>query len=113
MTAQEIYDETLVRGGITTDLEGNVPTTGYVVSEMGGIEVSLDKFSVQDIEHVIVENKNALYGAGGYIGTWIDKETVYVDYSVNFTELGKALIFGRRHGQRAIYSLNTEKVIYL
>jgi hypothetical protein len=112
-TAQEIYDATLVHGGVTVDLLGNVPVTGFMVSELGGVEVSLDKFSVQDIEHVVAENKNALSGIGAYIGTWVDGETVHVDYSVNFTELGNALSFGRRNGQKSIYSLNTKKVLTL
>jgi hypothetical protein len=111
--AQKIYDETLVHGGFTMDLLGNVPVTGFMVSELGGVEVPLDKFCPADIEHVIAENKNALFGKGAYIGTWVDEKTVYIDYSVNFTNLGKALTFGRKNGQKAIYSLDTEKVIYL
>jgi hypothetical protein len=113
--AQKIYDLTLVHGGVTIDLLGNVPVTGFMVSELGGVEVSVNKFSVQDVEHVIAENKNALFGTGAYVGTWIDGETdtVHIDYSVNFTDLGKALSFGRRHGQKAIYSLNTQEIIYL
>jgi hypothetical protein len=114
-TAQEIYDETLVHGGLTMDLLGNVPVTGFMVSELGGVEVPLHNFSVQDIEHIIKENKQALFGTGGYVGTWIEpfNDMVYVDYSVNFANLGKALVFGRKNGQKAIYSLNTKKVIYL
>jgi hypothetical protein len=112
-TAQEIYEETKVNGGTTTDLLGNVPTSGYMVSELGGVQVPLDKFSVQDIEHVITENKQALFGIGAYVGTWIDGDTVYIDYSVNFIGLGKALAFGRKNGQKAIYSLNTKETIYL
>jgi hypothetical protein len=97
----------------TFDLDGNVPSEGFMVSEMGGVEVSLTEFSVRDIERVIAENKNALHGMGAYIGTWVEDNTVYVDYSVNFTELGKALTVGRKNGQKAIYSLNTQSVIYL
>jgi hypothetical protein len=111
--AQKIYEETLVSGGVTVDLLGNVPTTGFMVSELGGVEVSLDKFSVQDIEHVIEENRNALFGAGAYIGTWVNGGMVYIDYSVNFECLGKAIAFGRRQGQRTIFSLNTKQVIWL
>lgn len=111
--AQEIYAETLDKGGTTKDLLGNVPITGFMVSELGGLEVPLSEFSVQDIEHVIAENKNALFGSGAYIGTRVDRETVYIDYSVNFTGPGRALDFGRRNGQKTIYSLDTEKVIYL
>lgn len=111
--AQKIYDETLVCGGVSMDLLGNVPKTGFMVSELGGTEVPLDKFCPADVERVIVENKNALYGTGAYIGTWVEEEMVYIDYSVNFTELGKALSFGRRNGQKAIYSLDTEETIYL
>jgi hypothetical protein len=111
--AQKIYDETLVSGGVTMDLLGNVPTTGFMVSELGGAEVFLDRFSVQDIEHVIEENRNALFGIGAYVGTWIDGDTVHVDYSVNIDHLGKALSFGRRHGQKNIYSLDTKKVLTL
>ena len=96
--AQKIYDETLVHDRSTMDLLGNIPVTGYMVSERGGVEVSLDKFSVEDVEHVIAENKNAPFGTGAYVGTWIDGETVHVDYSVKFTELGIALSFGQKHG---------------
>lgn len=98
-TAQDIFSLTLIHGGVTVDLEGNVPTSGFMVSEMGGVEVPLDKFCPADIEHVISKNKNALHGIGAYIGTWVDRETnmVYVDYSVNFTELGKAFDFAQKN----------------
>jgi hypothetical protein len=111
--AQRIYDETLAHGGSTMDLLGNIPVTGFMVSELGGVQVPLTEFSVRDIEHVIAENKNALFGIGAYIGTWIDGETVHVDHSVNFTNLGIALSFGQKHGQKSIYSLNTKKVLTL
>jgi hypothetical protein len=112
---QEIYDRTLTDGGVTMDLLGNVPKTGFMVSEMGGIEVLLDEFSIRAIEHAVSENKNALSGTGAYIRTWIDigTATVYVGYSVNFYDLEKALSVGRRNGQRAIYSLDTQRTIYL
>ena len=111
--AQKIYKETLASGGITMDLFGNVPITGFMVSEPGGIDVPVAEFSVQDIEHVIEENRNALFGTGVYVGTWTNGGTVYVDCSVNFEHWGKAIECGRRQGQRTIYSLNTKQVIWL
>lgn len=112
---QKIYDETLAHDGVTVDLLGNVPSAGFMVSELGGVEVPLDKFSVRDIKRVITKNKQALLGTGAYVGTWIDRETniVYVDYSVNFSNMEVALAFGRKNGQKAIYSLDTKEVIYL
>ena len=111
--AGKVVRRTLWTGGISIDLDGREPTEGYMVSVHGSeVIVQKEEFNEDTVRNYIALFKNHI-GYGSYLGTWVDGEEVYLDVSVNFHSLSEAIKLGRENNQKAIYSLNTNKVVPL
>ena len=109
----KVYNRTTGNGGVTTDLNGNEPTYGYMASIRGCERVvSLDLFNKQNILSYINLFRHKI-GVGNYLGTWLNEGKVYLDVSVNFATLNEAVRFGKENRQKAIFSLNSNKEIAL
>ena len=107
-TNMKIMEETLKRGGCTYDVRvkqfyrGN----GYIVS-MGLYEyrVSLDAFNDEVIASYIACHWHDLCRENRYLGTWIDKNTVYLDISLEFETKSKAIWYAIKNDQKSIYNI--------
>jgi hypothetical protein len=109
-----VYRETIEKQGCSLNLDGLQPAGGYMVSLKGYEQrVPVLEFSTMHVESFIRANLGLLNDRNLYIGTWIDQELVYIDISVNQTELKEALRIAKVNGQLAIYSIESGRTIEL
>lgn len=109
-----IMEQTLKDGGFTVDITNNsIPTEGFMVST-GHYEKLFQKqaFGPEQIEYFIEINLERLKD-GGYLGTWVSENIVYMDVSRVFTNKHIALKVAREYQQEAIYDNENKTVITL
>ena len=105
MDATQVFTETIDNGGSSTDLLGNHPTTGYMVSTYArhGLVVPVSQFSPELVSEYLANHVELLGRDDHYLGTWIDSGRVYLDISLRVDSLEEALELGRRHRQLAVF----------
>lgn len=102
------------KGGITIDLSGYQPDKGYAVNVgRGGVVLSKQNCDQSTICQFIIDNKRILSQPDTYIGGWKDGDNVYLDIIDIYNHARYAKIAGLRAGERTIYDLSSNEVIYL
>ena len=105
---------TIMNGGYTTDLDGNRPVDGFMVSCHKQHELTLDLDDVKaDINLLIsllqsyMREHEALISQSNnlYIGTWIDKGMVYIDISTKVAYPTVANRLAVQHQQIEFYGV--------
>ena len=118
-TAAGLGPENLVaklsEGGFSESLDGLSPTSGYMTALSKFTEVQIPKKDVTDasIMDFVVENYADLSKPNAYLGGWVEKGTVYLDVSFNYSSLEKALQVAKAGDQLGIYDVVNGETIYL
>lgn len=101
------------QGGVSIDLNGNTPKSGYMVA-LEGHEV---KCQVKDLRVVLADymatRKHLLRNPNLFLGGWVDDDTVYLDISEQHHDLKEARLLGRIRKQIAIYDVLSGKEVRL
>jgi hypothetical protein len=109
-----IVNQTLNKSGCSMNLSGNTPESGYMVSIPDcEKKVKLSNFNPSIVSSFIHRNKKYLSNSRTYIGTWINKDYVYLDVSINLMNLRVAKTFGISSNQIAIFDVNKFETITL
>lgn len=109
---QQIFDSILKNKGITINLSGKEPQSGYVVATEGSeLKIEVNKLSTDVIDAFILKNLDSLR-LEFYFGCWIEGHYAYLDISmvVHGSE-GDAIQIGRGEKQIAIYHIDSRKSI--
>lgn len=101
--------------GATAALSGRaVPTYGYFV---GGATVSFVRNSVAQVKvHDVLDFLDYARGnAAEWVGVWVDDNDgrVYFDVSEWVADLGEAMSLAGQRGEKAVYGLAGDGVVYL
>lgn len=107
---KNIYRNTIVDNGSSTNLKGEKAQNGYMISIKDCSIVEVNKFSVKVLEKIIKQNQDLLQ-KGNYLGTWIDNNKVYIDISTRLEKLDEALQLGIENKQLGIFDLNNMETI--
>lgn len=85
-------------------------TNGYMVSMLGH-EL---KTTVQGLNDALVQRYQALAEElNGYVGMWLDGDTLYLDISQHHTDINQAVTVGKENKQLAIYDIKNGNEIRL
>lgn len=100
--------------GISEDLNGVSPITGYMVS-LAETERKLPEYSTisADVVNEACREYHQTIQPNTYFGAWIDEDILYLDNSVNIQSLDIAIAFGHANKQIAIWDVVNGKSIYL
>ena len=113
---RKVLDEILLEGGISYNIftgEAN-PKTGYMVSILGfEKQIDLDKVTANDIRDYVSDNAPELWGSSRYLGGWKDDDKVFLDVSVNISDVTNACYTGIINKQKCIYDCSTKRNISL
>lgn len=102
MKNEEIKKIILENEGITLNFKREIAAKkGYCVSiaKYEYTTNSIDDVMIKLDDYIKIANKNKAYN----LGVWLDNKTYYVDISIIFKDKKKALEFGKRQHQLAIY----------
>ena len=106
MNLKKVLDEILLEGGVSYNINTGKanPSNGYMVSILGFEEqFNVDKVSNQTIKAFMLKNMDNLWGETRYLGGWLNNDTVYLDVSVHFEDLERAIYTGIINNQQCIY----------
>ena len=109
--------QTITEGGNTTNLKGENPQDGYMVSMYKEHELTLDLEDVMRDINLLISNLQwfmkkhgrLLELSGCYVGTWIDKGLVYIDISTRVSSIAKANRVGITFNQLEYYGVKEGK----
>ena len=110
MNLKQFYTDTL-NGGASFNITTGVynPQKGYFVSLGGHSKViALNKLKMSDIK-----NSDLFSTDYHFVGSWVEKDNVILDVSLQFDDKRFALNFAVSQGQQAIYDANNQENIYL
>jgi hypothetical protein len=100
--------------GISEDLNGVSPTSGYMVSLAGKESQHPDYSTIPaDVVNEVCREYHQTIEPNTYFGAWIDEDILYLDNSVNIEDIETATAFGRANNQIAIWDVVNRKTIYL
>lgn len=104
---------TKANGGVTINLNGDIPTKGYSVATDKATEkvIKLDKITQKDVDSYIDEHFEDLQKEGNYLGMWIDEGQIYLDVPTVFTDKVAAVKAGKAADQLGIFDLETFETI--
>lgn len=103
-------------GGITINLHGDMPQSGYAVAMYPDCETVVHRYAfnshalrmfVETYAHILESDTHA------YVGAWIDGDSVYLDISAVLRNRRDAIVAGIAHSQRAIYDIADQRDIVL
>ena len=101
--------------GVTLDLNGQPlkADKGYLVSIKGYESI----FNYSQIDNIIlnslIQKRIKESPNNAYIGLWLNKARLYLDYSVLIQDKKKALMFAKDNDQLAIFDLKNKKEIFI
>lgn len=117
---QEILKNTLLHKGYSVNINGNVPTEGYMVSLRGTemrvkTEVSIAQMYT-DLRDYVKSNMDKLFKdyIGAYptfLGTWIEDGIIYFDISENILGQNEAYRIAQLRSQISFYDVVNDKVL--
>lgn len=102
-------------GGLSLDLvTDTAPNSGYMVS-MPKTErrIPLALFNEESLSSFVNYHAKDIYKLGAMLGAWIEKDTVFLDLSVNIPDYDTARLLGIKYKQLAIYDIANAETIYL
>ncbi len=115
LSPRAIAERVAKGGGFTVHTpSGAIPSTGYMVSQMGNEEVfDLSSFTINKVEEYMKRHKAALDDPETFFGGWLDTETnkVYLDISRKFLDRIEARRFAEMNNQLAFFNLETFETI--
>jgi len=109
------YKNTIEKGGITINLSGLQPVTGYMVGRYGFEQiVEIQYFNPQVVADYIRTHIALLRDEKNYLGIWLDRDSdkVYFDISQRFENKRQAMNQAIVNRQICIFDLQNEKEIY-
>ena len=109
MNTHQIIEITLVNEGITldsVDLEPTTHTSGYYVGNKG---LRFDPKDIASIAKAIEACRNN----SGLIGTWLERDSIYIDSTTWIESLSQALELAKVRGELAIWDVANSVSIYL
>lgn len=116
-SARALRREALTQGGFTIkDTTGMRPHKGYMVAIEGAeVKVPIKDLTAERIRQYRQRFKDLLDDPGNYFGAWVNTEDgyCYLDISRRFRNKDKAIEFGQKSGQLAIFHLDTFDTISL
>lgn len=110
---QTIYDSVLQNAGITINLNGQQPESGYAFSPFKETEVvvPLESFSPEGVASYLTAYEAQLRQPNNYFGAWVDNGQVYLDVSQVIQDRDEAIRRARAADQLGIFDLNTGQTI--
>ena len=98
---------------LTKTLRKSSLKSGFMVS-LEGYEIILKTSQRTKIFREIKRaNKKSKKFPNSYVGVWIEKGQAYIDVSLNIKDKNKAIEFGKKNKQLAIYDIKNNEVITL
>jgi hypothetical protein len=106
--AKRALERTKRNGGITINLDGDVPEKGFAVALTNKAEsIPLAEATDDDIERFIERNIDTLTtNEDVYVGAWIENGNLVLDVSVVVDDEHDARILGAHNNQEAFFDLN-------
>lgn len=99
--------------GFSYNLEGNSPTSGFMVSPNKGTErvLSMNSIADADTDKYVQDHREELAKKDMYVGGWVSDGKAYLDVSINTPTALEALEIGKRGNQEAIYDIANDRSI--
>ena len=108
-----IFKKTIENQGVSMNLDGLKPVTGYMVGLKGHeVRINISDFNEGHIDSFIRSHLYILHNRKAYIGTWIKNDTVYIDLSINLDNKAVALAYCSYNGQICIWDVLNKVEIY-
>lgn len=81
--SETAYKNTIANGGVTINLEGDLPNKGIAFSPYKDTEtiIDADKFSQDDVTNFMVKHADKLSQPGNHMGAWENEGKIYLDIS--------------------------------
>lgn len=112
---QKAVELTRRNGGVTINLNGDVPTGGYAYSPFKNVETvipeadfneqQLDNFVEKFYDQLVADDKN-------HVGVWVEDGNVYMDISKVIDDEQEAVVDSLKNNQIALFDLNTFETKY-
>ena len=101
-------DLTKKNGGVTINLNGDMPTSGYALAEKKTTELSvpIEKFTQDTLDKYVQDHYNELNLPNRHLGTWVDNGKVYMDVSSVYKNFNEAMSKAEQAQQLAIFDLD-------
>lgn len=109
---KDLLNHLNAQGGATlnTELEHANLNHGYMVS-LEGYEKTLNP---KDLTlELLNEYKDKAQSLGGYVGLWLENNTLYLDISKVHYSYQVAMYNAKKNNQKAIFDLANKKTIYV
>lgn len=114
MTFNQIIKAIQDNQGISVNIDGNTPASGYMVARQGYEVKTSFTALINDLESFLKDNfKLMATNKDLFLGVWVDGETVYIDLSEKFQTLYEASAVGKIRSQLAIWDVLGKKEIRL
>lgn len=107
--AKKAADLTQKNGGVTINLKGDIPHTGFAYSPYKDVETIIPQaeFSQAHVDNFIEKNYNKLNEEGNHLGVWIDNGKVYLDISKVNPDENSAVVDSLKNNQIGLFDLST------
>lgn len=111
--AKKAMELTKKNDGVTINLKGDIPTTGYVYSPSKTTEkiISVKALKTKDIEDYILEHYEELLDSKNHFGNWKNGDDFVMDISRVEKDLNKASIGAKAADQDGIFNLDNFETI--
>ena len=114
MNLSNLFYELALNDGFSYNVitgESN-PTTGYMVS-LNGYEEQFDfnDFDNNILKSYFLNHLESLNKEAAFLGGWLDDNKVYLDVSINISDLETAIYTGIMNNQKAIYDCANKRSI--
>jgi hypothetical protein len=108
-TITRISGDNLIRESSRSWVVAREPSSPFMNLER---DINRSGLTAEDVATGAVWDFLRLWHDGGYFGTWVDGDTLYIDH-VEFLPYGHALEVARIRGEKAIYNLITKATVTL
>lgn len=112
---QKALELTKKNGGVTINLDGDVPISGFAYSPFKDIETTIPKeqFSEKNIDDFIDKHYDKLNQEGNHLGIWEDNGKIYIDISKVNPDEQLAVTDAAKNNQLALFDLSTFETKYI
>lgn len=113
--AKRAADLTKKNGGVTINLNGDIPEKGYAYSPYKDVETIIPQntFSDSDIDNFIEKYYDRLVRDEHHLGVWVDEGKVYVDISKVSPNENMAVEDALKNDQLGLFDLSTFETKYI
>lgn len=112
--ADKAYQEIVKNGGVTINLKGKQPKTGFPLSATKHAEtiVEKEKFTKADMDAFVKKQLSLLKEKDKFIGGWEDEGKIYLDVSKVADDFDSAFKEATEMGEQGVFDLKTGETIY-